>query len=426
MSKIHSISPETQAVQGMALSVADPELYGMIQAEAHRQKLHLELIASENFVSQAVLEAVGSVLTNKYAEGYAGRRYYGGCEAVDDVERLAIARAKALFGAEHVNVQPHSGSQANAAVYFGCLKPGDKVLAMGLDHGGHLTHGHPKNISGAYFEIISYGVDPQSGRIDYDQVEQLALKHRPNCLIAGASAYARTIDFERMAAIARQVGALFWVDMAHISGLVATGHHPSPIPHADIVTTTTHKTLRGPRGGMILCKETYAKAIDAAIFPGTQGGPLMHVIAGKAACFGEALKEDFKAYQEQILLNAKALAQAMESLGFKVVSGGTDNHLFLIDLRDSHPDLTGKAAQVALEKAHITLNRNTVPGETRSPFEASGLRIGTPAITTLGFKEAHMPQVAQWIAKVLNAPENEAVAQQVAHEVHVLLEDIKG
>lgn len=404
-----------------SLKAVDPDLYQMIVAERLRQELHLELIASENFVSQAVLDAVGSVLTNKYAEGYPGRRYYGGCEAVDAVENLAIERAKMIFGAEHVNVQPHSGSQANAAVYFGCLKPGDKVLAMSLDHGGHLTHGHPKNLSGSYFDIVSYGVDIETGRIDYDHLEKLALEHRPKCLISGASAYSRIIDFKRMGEIARQVGALFWVDMAHIAGLVAAGLHPSPIPHADIVTTTTHKTLRGPRGGLILCREKYAKIIDSAVFPGTQGGPLMHVIAGKAACFGEVLRNDFKIYQGQIIKNTAALAKSMQDLGFEVVSGGTDNHLFLIDLRKSHPDLTGKDAQIALEKAHITLNRNTVPGETRSPFESSGLRIGTPAITTLGLQEEDMPLIAKAISAVLMHPSDERVRAQVAADIRSLL-----
>lgn len=404
-----------------SLKTVDPDLHNMIVAEGLRQDLHLELIASENFVSQAVLDAVGSVLTNKYAEGYPGRRYYGGCEAVDAVENLAIERAKKIFGAEHINVQPHSGSQANAAVYFGCLKPGDKVLAMSLDHGGHLTHGHPKNLSGAYFEVIHYGVNIATGLIDYDHLEELALQHKPKCLLAGASAYSRIIDFKRMGEIAQKVGALFWVDMAHIAGLVAAGLHPSPVPHADIVTTTTHKTLRGPRGGMILCREAYAKAIDAAVFPGTQGGPLMHVIAGKAACFGEVLREDFRLYQEQIVKNSVALAREMQKLGFEVVSGGTDNHLFLVDLRKSHPDLTGRDAQIALEKAHITLNRNTVPGETRSPFESSGLRIGTPAITTLGLQETHMPVIAESINKVLTHPDDTSVHQKVAIRVRDLL-----
>lgn len=413
-----------QAMRKQSLKTFDPDLYNMIVAEGLRQDLHLELIASENFVSQAVLDAVGSVLTNKYAEGYPGRRYYGGCDAVDAVENLAIERAKQIFGAEHVNVQPHSGSQANAAVYFGCLKPGDKVLAMSLDHGGHLTHGHPKNLSGAYFEIIPYGVDIATGRIDYDHVEQLALLHKPKCLLAGASAYSRVIDFQRMGEIARKVGALFWVDMAHIAGLVAAGLHPSPVPHADIVTTTTHKTLRGPRGGLILCRAEHAKAIDAAVFPGTQGGPLMHVIAGKAACFGEVLRADFKFYQEQIVKNSSALASEMQKLGFEVVSGGTDNHLFLIDLRKSHPNLTGRDAQIALEKAHITLNRNTVPGETRSPFESSGLRIGTPAITTLGLKEFHMPLIAKAINDVLNHPDDALMHEKVATQIRNLLSEL--
>ena len=345
-------------------------------------------------------------MTNKYAEGYPRKRYYGGCGQVDSVEELAIARAKALFGAEHANVQPHSGSQANQAVYFAAIKPGDKVLAMSLEHGGHLTHGHPKNLSGTYYNVVHYGVNIETGLIDYDVLEAQALKEKPQCILAGASAYARVIDFERISAIAEKVGALFWVDMAHIAGLVAAGLHPSPVPYADFVTSTTHKTLRGPRGGLILCKEKWAKAVDSAIFPGIQGGPLMHIIAAKAVCFHEALQPNFQAYQEQIIKNAKALAESLKSHGLKLVSGGTDNHLMLVDLRKSHSDLTGKMAQNALDQAHITLNKNTVPGETRSPFETSGIRIGTPAITTRGLMETDMPAVAEAIVSVLNAPES--------------------
>lgn len=389
-----------------SLSKIDPEIAHLIQQEAQRQQDHLELIASENVVSHAILEAVGSVLTNKYAEGYPKKRYYGGCEYVDGVETLAIERAKVLFGAEHANVQAHSGSQANAAVYFAALKPGDTVLAMSLEQGGHLTHGHPKNMSGAYFRVVHYGVNEQTGYIDYDAVEALALKEKPQCIIAGASAYARVIDFERFKVIADKVGALLWVDMAHIAGLVAVGLHPSPVPFADFVTSTTHKTLRGPRGGLILCKEKWAKAIDSAIFPGIQGGPLMHVIAGKAVCFKEALEPTFKAYQQGIIDNALALSNALKAHGLKLVSDGTDNHLMLVDLRPSHPEVSGKQAQFALDKAHITLNRNTVPNETRSPFETSGIRIGTPAITTRGLTTAQMPIIAEAIMLVLNAPED--------------------
>ena len=388
------------------LSQLDPEIAHFIEGERLRQQDHLELIASENFVSPAILEAAGSVLTNKYAEGYPRKRYYGGCGQVDSVEELAIARAKALFGAEHANVQPHSGSQANQAVYFAAIKPGDKVLAMSLEHGGHLTHGHPKNLSGTYYNVVHYGVNIETGLIDYDVLEAQALKEKPQCILAGASAYARVIDFERISAIAEKVGALFWVDMAHIAGLVAAGLHPSPVPYADFVTSTTHKTLRGPRGGLILCKEKWAKAVDSAIFPGIQGGPLMHIIAAKAVCFHEALQPNFQAYQEQIIKNAKALAESLKSHGLKLVSGGTDNHLMLVDLRKSHSDLTGKMAQNALDQAHITLNKNTVPGETRSPFETSGIRIGTPAITTRGLMETDMPAVAEAIVSVLNAPES--------------------
>ncbi len=402
----NNFSPHT-TLPATPLSLLDAEIDLLIKAECARQQDHLELIASENFVPPAILEAAGSVLTNKYAEGYPRKRYYGGCTHVDGVEQLAIDRAKALFGADHANVQPHSGSQANGAIYFAALKPGDKVLAMSLEHGGHLTHGHPKNISGCYFNVVHYGVDLATGLIDYDALEAQALAERPKCILAGASAYSRIIDFERLSHIAQKVEALLWVDMAHIAGLVAVGLHPSPVPFADFVTSTTHKTLRGPRGGLILCKEKWAKAVDSAIFPGMQGGPLMHVIAGKAICFGEALKPSFKTYQAQVIKNAQALANALKNKGLTLISGGTDNHLMLVDLRPSHPGLTGKVAQAALDLAHITLNRNTVPGETRSPFETSGIRIGTPAITTRGLTEDHMETIASAIVTVLNAPEDE-------------------
>ncbi len=397
----------------LPLEKLDPELNQWILLEKERQENHLELIASENFVPPAIMEAAGTVLTNKYAEGYPTKRYYGGCQYVDPIEQLAIDRAKALFGADHANVQPHSGSQANAAVYFAALKPGDKVLAMSLEQGGHLTHGHPKNMSGSYFHIIPYGVNKETGYVDYEEIEEKALQEKPKCLLAGASAYARTLDFERLAKIAKKIDAFFWVDMAHIAGLVAAGLHPSPIPFADCVTSTTHKTLRGPRGGLILCKEKWAKAIDSAIFPGIQGGPLMHIIAAKAICFGEALKPSFKDYQQQVINNAQALAQALQDKGLKLVSGGTDTHLLLVDLRVSHPNLSGKEAQNALDKAHITLNRNTLPGETRSPFETSGIRIGTPAVTTRGLKEKEMPLIAEAICKVLDAPKDEAMLARV-------------
>lgn len=379
----------------------------MIEQERQRQQTHIELIASENFTLPAIIEATGSVLTNKYAEGYPGKRYYGGCEHVDVAESLAIERAKRLFGADHANVQPHSGSQANTAVYFAMLQPGDKILTMSLQDGGHLTHGHPKNCSGMLYDVINYGVDPESGRIDYESIESLAAKEKPKLITVGASAYSRTIDFERMGKIARANDALLLADIAHIAGLVATGLHPSPVPHADFVTTTTHKTLRGPRGGLILCREEYAKAIDSAVFPGNQGGPLMHVIAAKATCFQEAGKPEFVSYQKQVKANAHAMADALTELGFHVVSGGTDNHLLLLDLRPSHPEMTGKEAQLALEGANLTLNRNTVPGETRSPFQTSGLRIGTPAVTTRGMKEPEMRLIADIIHEVLKNPAEE-------------------
>ncbi len=389
------------------LKETDRAVYDAVLSEARRQADGLELIASENFVSRAVLEAVGTVLTNKYAEGLPSKRYYGGCEWVDVAEDLARERAKELFGAEHANVQPHAGAQANMATYFALLDPGAKILGMSLSHGGHLTHGSPVNFSGRLFEIVSYGVGEEDGRIDYDALREQARAERPKMIVAGASAYPRIIDFEVFGEIAREVEAYLVVDMAHIAGLVATGEHPSPVPHADVVTTTTHKTLRGPRGGLILCREEHAKAIDKAVFPFTQGGPLMHVIAGKAVALQEALQPAFKAYSAQVVKNAKSLATGLAERGFHLVSGGTDNHLMLVDLRPSHPDLTGKDAEHALESAGITVNKNTVPGETRSPFVTSGLRIGTPALTTRGMKEAEMLRIAEWISEVLAAPGDE-------------------
>ncbi|MDY5583477.1 MAG: serine hydroxymethyltransferase [Candidatus Merdousia sp.] len=396
------------AIKAAPLKEVDSAVFDAIKAETNRQQTHIELIASENFVIPAVMEAMGSTLTNKYAEGYPGKRYYGGCEFVDIVEQLAIDRAKELFGAEHVNVQPHSGSQANIAVYTAVLQPGDKILTMSLEHGGHLSHGHPKNLSGILYNVVNYGVDEKTGYIDYDKLEETAMAEKPKLITVGASAYPRTIDFERMSQIAKKCGAMIMADIAHIAGLVAAGVHPSPVPFCDFVTTTTHKTLRGPRGGIIMCREQYAKAIDSAIFPGTQGGPLMHVIAGKAVCFGEALKDSFKEYQKQIVKNSKALAEGLMKRGIGLVSGGTDNHLLLIDLRIKHPDLTGKDAQTALDKANITTNKNTIPGETRSPFKASGIRLGTPAVTSRGMKEEDMDRIAEAIVTVLNAPEDEA------------------
>ena len=402
------------------LKKTDPAVFDSIVSEARRQADGLELIASENFVSQAVLEAMGTVMTNKYAEGLPSKRYYGGCEFVDVAEDLARDRARQLFGAEHVNVQPHSGAQANMAAYFSFLDPGDKILGMNLSHGGHLTHGSPVNFSGRLFEVVAYGVREDDGRIDYDEVRERARAERPKMIIAGASAYPRTIDFAAFSEIAREVDACFVVDMAHIAGLVATGHHPTPIPHADIVTTTTHKTLRGPRGGMILCREQHAKAIDKAVFPFMQGGPLMHVIAAKAVALLEALKPDFSDYSGRIVANAKALADGLMERGFHLVSGGTDNHLLLVDLRPSHDELTGKEAEAALEASGITVNKNTVPGETRSPFVTSGLRIGTPALTSRGMNEAEMTQVATWIAHVLEAPNDQDRITAVLGEVRDL------
>jgi glycine hydroxymethyltransferase len=400
------------------LAESDPEIFAAIQNETRRQHEGLELIASENFVSQAVLEAAGSVFTNKYAEGYPGKRYYGGCEFTDVVESLAIDRAKQLFGAEHANVQPHSGSQANMAVYLTACEHGDTILGMDLSHGGHLTHGHPLNFSGKSYKVVAYGVKKDDERIDYDQMERLAQEHKPKLVVCGASAYSRVIDFERIAAIAHGVGARVMADIAHVAGLVATGLHPSPVPHCDFVTTTTHKTLRGPRAGMILCKEQFAKDLDRNLFPGIQGGPLVHIIAAKAVAFKEALQPEFKAYQQQILKNAKALAAGLAETGFRIVSGGTDNHVFLVDVFSK--GILGKDAEKALEAAHITVNKNAIPFDTNPPMKASGVRLGTPAVTTRGMGEAEMTQIANLIAEVLQAPNDEAVRQNVIGKVKEL------
>lgn len=402
------------------LSELDPEIFAAIEKEKERQRTHIELIASENFTLPAVIEATGSVLTNKYAEGYPGKRYYGGCEHVDVAECLAIERAKTLFGAEYANVQAHSGSQANTAVYFAMLQPNDKILTMSLQDGGHLTHGHPKNCSGMLYNVINYGVNPDTGFIDYNSIEEIANQEMPKLITVGASAYPRIIDFERMGEIAKGCGALLLADIAHIAGLVAAGLHPSPVPHADFVTTTTHKTLRGPRGGLILCKEEHGKAIDSAVFPGNQGGPLMHVIAAKAVCFAEAAKSSFRDYQQQVINNSSFLAADLSNQGFHLVSGGSDNHLMLLDLRPSHPDLTGKQGQIALDGANITLNRNTVPGETRSPFQTSGLRIGTPAVTSRGMREGEMSKIAEIIAQVLANPEKKDVIEEAQNKALAL------
>ncbi len=405
------------------LQQSDPEVFAAVSREVHRQNTKLELIASENFVSAAVLEAVGSPLTNKYAEGYPGKRYYGGCEWVDVVENLARDRVTALFGAEYANVQPHSGTQANMAVYFTFVRPGDTLMGMNLSHGGHLTHGSPVNFSGQFYRFVPYGVRRETGLIDLDQVEEIALREKPKMITVGASAYSRIIDFARMGEIARANGALLFADIAHIAGLVASGLHPSPVPHADFVTTTTHKTLRGPRGGLILCKAQHAKAVDSAMFPGGQGGPLMHVIAGKAVCFAECLKPEFKTYSAQILKNSQALCAAMAKRGYKIVSGGTENHLFLVDLRTNLPELTAKKAQETLDLANITCNKNTVPFETRSPFQASGIRLGTPAVTTRGFVEAEMYEIAGCIDAVLAAidtPNQESAIAAVKQRVAAL------
>ncbi|RKW67902.1 MAG: serine hydroxymethyltransferase [Veillonella sp.] len=398
----------------------DPKVQEMIELELGRQRNKLEMIASENFVSQAVMEAQGSVLTNKYAEGYPHKRYYGGCEYVDMVEELAIERAKQLFGAEHVNVQPHSGSQANFGVYFALLEPGDTIMGMNLSHGGHLTHGSPVNVSGKYFNIIPYGVDAETGRIDYDEMRKIAQEHKPKMIIGGGSAYSRQIDFKTMADIAHEVGAIFMVDMAHFAGLVAAGLHPNPVEYADIVTTTTHKTLRGPRGGMIMCKEEYAKAIDKSIFPGIQGGPLMHVIAAKAVAFGEALQPEFKEYAKQVIVNAQTLAEALQQEGFTIVSGGTDTHVLLVDLRTV--GLTGKVAEHVLDEVGITCNKNTIPFDPESPFVTSGIRLGTPALTTRGLHAEDMKEIASIISLVLKQPEDTAVLAEAKQRVAALCE----
>lgn len=400
------------------LAVCDPEIAAAIGEELGRQRNKIELIASENFVSPAVMEAMGSVLTNKYAEGYPGHRYYGGCEYVDKVETLAIERAKKLFGAEHANVQAHSGANANTAVYFAFLQPGDTIMGMNLSQGGHLSHGSPVNISGKYYNVVPYGVTHETERIDYDEFARIAREAQPKLIVAGASAYPRVIDFERMAEIAHSVGSIFMVDMAHIAGLVAAGLHPSPVPYADVVTTTTHKTLRGPRGGLILCKEKYAKQIDKAIFPGVQGGPLMHVIAAKAVALGEALKPEFKEYAKQIIANCQALAEGLIAEGFRLVSGGTDNHLLLVDVRGQK--MTGKTAEHLLDEVGVTCNKNTIPFDPESPFVTSGIRLGTAAVTTRGFKEADMKEVAAIIGLVLNNPEDAEKQAEAAQRVAAL------
>jgi len=402
------------------LEKQDPNVQAVINQELARQRDKLEMIASENFVSQAVMEAQGTVLTNKYAEGYPGKRYYGGCENVDVIETLAIERAKRLFGAEHANVQPHSGSQANFGVYFALLQPGDTIVGMNLSHGGHLTHGSPVNVSGTYFNVVPYGVDAETQQIDYEEFRKIVLEAKPKLIIAGGSAYSRQIDFKKMAEVAHEVDAIFMVDMAHFAGLVAAGLHPNPVEYADIVTTTTHKTLRGPRGGLILCKEKYAKAIDKAIFPGIQGGPLMHVIAAKAVALGEALQPDFKVYAQQIIDNAKALAAALQDKGLTIVSGGTDTHVMLVDVRST--GLTGKEAEHLLDEVGITCNKNTIPFDPASPFVTSGIRLGTPALTTRGLQVKDMEEIADIIAAVLKNPEDKAVHEEASKRVAALCE----
>lgn len=400
-----------------SVSEVDPLISGAIDDEVRRQTDGLELIASENFVSEAVLQAMGTAFTNKYAEGYPGKRYYGGCEFADVVENAAIERAKQIFGAEHVNVQPHSGAQANMAVLMTALDHGDQILGMNLSHGGHLTHGHPLNFSGINYKVADYGVSKDTEQIDYDELQKIAEESRPKLLICGASAYPRTIDFARIGEIARSVDAKVMADIAHIAGLVATGLHPSPVPHCDFVTTTTHKTLRGPRGGMAMCKEEYAKDLDRSVFPGVQGGPLVHVIAAKAVSFGEALQDNFKAYQQQIIDNAKVLAETLSSAGLRLVSGGTDNHLLLVDVYMDGKGITGKAAEKALDEVHITVNKNTIPFDTQKPFVASGIRLGTPALTTRGMKEAEMRKIGEIIASVIREPESEAVKENAKRGV---------
>jgi len=407
-------SPELRRMN-RSLEETDPAIAAVLHEEVRRQATGLELIPSENFVSEAVMETMGSVLTNKYAEGYPGKRYYGGCEFVDQAEQLAIDRAKALFGADHANVQPHSGTQANIAVYMTALKPGDTVLGMNLAHGGHLTHGHPLNFSGITYKFVPYGVAKETEVIDHDELERLAQEHKPKMIVVGASAYSRTFDFPRMAKIAQSVDALLFVDMAHIAGLIAAGVHPSPIPYADFVSTTTHKTLRGPRGGLILCREKYAKDLDRTVFPGDQGGPLMHIIAAKAVCLKEAAEPGFAGYQRQVVANAKALAAAMAKRGFRIVSGGTDNHLFLVDVNSR--GLTGAVVQPALDRSGITVNKNSIPFDPLPPLKASGIRMGTPAVTTRGMREPEMERIAGWISEVLNHIGDAATEQRVRKEV---------
>ena len=406
---------EAYAQMNRPLREVDPDIAEIIDLETRRQATGLELIPSENLVSEAVLEAMGSVLTNKYAEGYPGKRYYGGCEYVDRAEQLAIDRAKQLFGAEHANVQPHSGTQANIAVYMAALQPGDVVLGMNLAHGGHLTHGHPLNFSGKTYKFVAYGVRQDTERIDYDEIERLAAEHKPKMIVAGASAYSRIIDFERMAAIAASCGAVLFVDMAHIAGLVAAGIHPSPLPHADFVSTTTHKTLRGPRAGLVMCRQKWAKDLDRVVFPGTQGGPLMHTIAAKAVCLKEAMQPEFREYQKQVVANTRALAEGLAKRGFRIVSGGTDNHLFLVDVHSR--GLTGKDAQAALDRAAITLNKNAIPFDTTPPMTAGGIRLGSPSVTTRGMREPEMDRIAGWIAEVLGHLGDAGVEQRVRAEV---------
>jgi glycine hydroxymethyltransferase len=420
-STIDAMSSQPTPLMRRSLADTDPEVAAAIRHEAARQESGLELIASENFVSPAVLEAAGSVLTNKYAEGYPGKRYYGGCEFVDVAENLAIARARDLFGAEHANVQPHSGAQANMSVFLTMLQPGDTLLGMNLAHGGHLTHGHPLNFSGKFYRVVPYGVRQEDERIDYEEFERLAHEHRPKMIVVGASAYPRTIDFERVGAVATAVGSPLMVDMAHIAGLVAAGVHPSPVPHADFVTSTTHKTLRGPRAGMVLCRARYAKDLDRSVFPGVQGGPLMHIIAAKAVCFKEAAAPEFVDYQRQVVANAQRLAAGLAAEGFRLVSGGTDNHLVLVDVFSK--GITGKVAEKALGEAGITVNKNAIPFDANPPMVASGIRLGTPALTTRGMKEREMDRIAGFIARVLAAPEDGRLQAAVKAEVEALCRD---
>ncbi|MGC1581516.1 MAG: serine hydroxymethyltransferase [Candidatus Acidiferrales bacterium] len=417
MTERNNETPESKRMS-LHLDQTDPEVAAALQDEIRRQATGLELIASENFVSRAVMEAMGSVFTNKYAEGYPGKRYYGGCENVDRVERLAIERAKQVFGAEHANVQAHSGTQANISVYITALQPGDTVLGMNLAHGGHLTHGHPLNFSGTMYKFVPYGVTKETETIDYDEVERLARENSPKMIVAGASAYSRIIDFERLAKIAQAVGAVFFVDMAHIAGLVAAGVHPSPVPHADFVSTTTHKTLRGPRGGLVLCREKWAKELDRVTFPGNQGGPLEHIIAAKAVCLREAMQPEFREYQKQVVANAKALAAAIARRGFRIVTGGTDNHLFLLDLQAK--GMTGRDAEQALERAGMTVNKNAIPFDTQPPMKAGGIRIGTPAVTTRGMREPEMEKIAAWIVEVLAHLGDAEIETRVRGEILVM------